>query len=762
MSEIKIVRTVSEIPNNKKWVTANKFKSLGRIVDKNGNDLGKDYKGRSYRIIAKQEYSFTRSKKSLRVFLGLLAVIFSLGLALIAKPIQNLFTLKKKSRHYAVLVQADLPQKLIEPPVLPKKQLELTDQQLNDLLESDEMWNLSQLEPQVITALVQKMLLLPCTYKEKGTVSWISNDSLDKMLAGLNLLPKDHAAIQAFVKGFPAPEHLLVEDTKERIFANCFHILLSPSFLKLFNRLDNDQQKNLLQNLFAHAARFEPWHFSHYDPLPLFDSSLHRDILAGLSYATDLNFLAKLCAHPLANAALVKAILAHNPFESQKSDPFFKEFLLRYKMDSQSKLEWLLDAVFKNENSERQKVLFEWLQIDEPPFLNKCFHHIPALSALPFPAKYKMNLLEMAIALIKENGNAESLAALGSEIAANDKDLYTIVDGEDPHCTQVLQWIMDTVLKSDRLTSKRRDDLLKDLAAKHTTFLAHHLHEVATEWLPLVQSSILSLTDELLQRPDANAEKNRAALAQALDPSKCSYAERISPTFWHLFAIAEAKGQAKFIAATLSDGGSRSKLVNASPEAWRQFGMTWALPPYDWGWSSVTFIEKPEQVTALLTGLAERPGAALDAQVCHYTTRILMHFLKKISLAEVEKALGIINLSNETAGFSQLLEVLQEGQDPKKTHLLKLLFHRIFTADPMDWKTAHRFLSLLNSTKDKPSLSQNSKPFREQVLQALDVEQLLQLPRPFLFNNFGELTMRQTKQVTPHLSEEERKQIPSF
>ena len=85
------------------WTQVKSFTSKNRVVQKNG---------KTYRIISKYERKFTAMERVCRICVGVAAVCFTLGTALFAKPVQNLFTKTKETRRFAVcLSKQAAPQK---------------------------------------------------------------------------------------------------------------------------------------------------------------------------------------------------------------------------------------------------------------------------------------------------------------------------------------------------------------------------------------------------------------------------------------------------------------------------------------------------------------------------------------------------------------------------------------------------------------------------------------------------------------------------
>lgn len=104
MNNFKIINDTNDIKLSKKWVDSTKFNRKNKLVDKNGKPITSSYNGRQYRLIAKKEKTFSILERIKRVFLGSLAVLFSLGIALTSKSIRNLFLKEKTKIRYGILV----------------------------------------------------------------------------------------------------------------------------------------------------------------------------------------------------------------------------------------------------------------------------------------------------------------------------------------------------------------------------------------------------------------------------------------------------------------------------------------------------------------------------------------------------------------------------------------------------------------------------------------------------------------------------------
>jgi hypothetical protein len=101
MPNFKIVNNISDINLSKNWTDSPKFNSKDRIVLKNGKLAG-SHNGTQYQILSKKERNFSNNERIGRICLGIIATIFSLGLALIAKSSRNLFN-KKETIRFGVL-----------------------------------------------------------------------------------------------------------------------------------------------------------------------------------------------------------------------------------------------------------------------------------------------------------------------------------------------------------------------------------------------------------------------------------------------------------------------------------------------------------------------------------------------------------------------------------------------------------------------------------------------------------------------------------
>ena len=103
MPAFKIINNPRDITLSHQWVPSTKFNSKDRIVDAEGKAVGSDYKGNQYRIIEKRERTFSIPDRIGRGFLGTLAVVCTLCLALFSKSVRNLFIKPKENIRFAIL-----------------------------------------------------------------------------------------------------------------------------------------------------------------------------------------------------------------------------------------------------------------------------------------------------------------------------------------------------------------------------------------------------------------------------------------------------------------------------------------------------------------------------------------------------------------------------------------------------------------------------------------------------------------------------------
>ncbi len=103
MPNFKVISSQREIMLSNQWIPSAKFNSKDRIVDAEGKAVSSDYQGRQYRLIEKRERTFSTPERIERGFLGVIAVVFTLCLALFSKSVRNLFTQSKVSVCFGIL-----------------------------------------------------------------------------------------------------------------------------------------------------------------------------------------------------------------------------------------------------------------------------------------------------------------------------------------------------------------------------------------------------------------------------------------------------------------------------------------------------------------------------------------------------------------------------------------------------------------------------------------------------------------------------------
>ena len=104
MSNFKPIYNIEDIKLSNNWVESSSFKNKDSIVNENGKPISSEYQGRQYQLISKKERPFSSIERVGRVILGLLAVIFSLAVALCSKSIRGLFTQKKSTIKFGLLI----------------------------------------------------------------------------------------------------------------------------------------------------------------------------------------------------------------------------------------------------------------------------------------------------------------------------------------------------------------------------------------------------------------------------------------------------------------------------------------------------------------------------------------------------------------------------------------------------------------------------------------------------------------------------------
>lgn len=102
MNRFEIIDDVNNIKLSSDWTDSAKFNSKGRAVGENGNSITSSYKGKQYRLISKKERDFTTAERIGRGFLGVVATVFTLGIAVLFKSVRNLFTQEKMKIRFGV------------------------------------------------------------------------------------------------------------------------------------------------------------------------------------------------------------------------------------------------------------------------------------------------------------------------------------------------------------------------------------------------------------------------------------------------------------------------------------------------------------------------------------------------------------------------------------------------------------------------------------------------------------------------------------
>ena len=105
MPIFQIVYRASDSATVNRWGRCETFNSKNRIVDANGKIADLNYAGHQYQIIEKIEWTFSTPERVARAFLGFLAVICTLGLAISLKSTRNLFTKTKVNIRFGILVE---------------------------------------------------------------------------------------------------------------------------------------------------------------------------------------------------------------------------------------------------------------------------------------------------------------------------------------------------------------------------------------------------------------------------------------------------------------------------------------------------------------------------------------------------------------------------------------------------------------------------------------------------------------------------------
>jgi hypothetical protein len=95
MTKLQIITSPEEAQLPIPWVDSPDFKGRNSICDVSGKLVEQNYSGRSYRLVAKKEYTFSCMQKGFRGFLGVVAIVMTLCLGLLFKVVRDLFTKQK-------------------------------------------------------------------------------------------------------------------------------------------------------------------------------------------------------------------------------------------------------------------------------------------------------------------------------------------------------------------------------------------------------------------------------------------------------------------------------------------------------------------------------------------------------------------------------------------------------------------------------------------------------------------------------------------
>jgi hypothetical protein len=95
MTKLQIITTPEEAQLPVPWVDSPDFKGRNSVCNASGKLVEQNYSGRSYRLVAKKEYTFSSMQKGARAFLGVVAVVMTLFIGLFFKLVRDLFTKQK-------------------------------------------------------------------------------------------------------------------------------------------------------------------------------------------------------------------------------------------------------------------------------------------------------------------------------------------------------------------------------------------------------------------------------------------------------------------------------------------------------------------------------------------------------------------------------------------------------------------------------------------------------------------------------------------
>lgn len=285
------------------------------------------------------------------------------------------------------------------------------------MVHSDKDWPqnlLPTLRPALLRTFVRNSLLV----SKESTRTLVL---LQQLCGGLLCLPKDHPLIDAFVRGFPSPDHLTaigacrdeyvrIETIREALrseisdaktFYQLWRFVNTEEFEMLVNHLDQAQATPFLRNVFQFVGNFlEGAHWSpyHLEPMLVIADKFpayRRLILEALSYTRDAGYLGRICAREGADVKLIADILARNPPSSLGGEDFFLQVFLReYCLYNPSDvaLERVMEAIFKEPNLIRQNQFVQTLKHTRRAFIAQRFSRLDLVQQNSFSTKELVQL----------------------------------------------------------------------------------------------------------------------------------------------------------------------------------------------------------------------------------------------------------------------------------------------------------------------------------------------------------------------------------
>jgi len=105
MADFIRVTNMSEVHFSERWRTSVKFDSYGRFVSKEGKYVSEDFPACKYKCSVKKERYYSSIERIGRASLGILALLLSIGTALIfSRNVRQLFSKEKKVLRFAIKV----------------------------------------------------------------------------------------------------------------------------------------------------------------------------------------------------------------------------------------------------------------------------------------------------------------------------------------------------------------------------------------------------------------------------------------------------------------------------------------------------------------------------------------------------------------------------------------------------------------------------------------------------------------------------------